>query len=531
MQSDVRLKQSALLLDLLALCVAIGFVIGGLIVRGRWRYLGIFVPRALLAEWPWLSPDLRERLAVSCAACGNTQCQRRFLRDYLRPAISRTGRHFRFLADLSVMVSAAAGSKATSVVRLLSSHASAACSLCAELATGAAREYDATRGHAGVFRNGLSLLPCLVFPRTLEIAANGFSNRLWCCDIWIVVCGLAIEAELEPLIGFYCSLPCSWRLWASETPYAFWTIAGRSRCVRAPIRSSPFLQIPKRRAAVFSLLARLYSRPANIGDAAGPGLTWCAQFWRGRRDLLRRTRQGLSNSEGETAPFRHSWVRYRLRPISLRFFSTIMERESWSDRELVRACYSAYFRAWHQAPYSMLKKVWKQIRLFLFPRPGDFYRAAKSIDLNHELAISRSSLGETELSPRVQKIYQSYIQGLETAVGKASRPLGFRFVARLAHYLTWIILPLQVAFFAALIAVYLSRQGRALRLGGLVASAVLGATYGIVLAIGIGHSLDVGRFRVSYAPGFLLGLAMTANYLLIFALATRIPDKQLSETT
>ena len=93
----------------------------------------------------------------------------------------------------------------------------------------------------------------------------------------------------------------------------------------------------------------------------------------------------------------------------------------------------------------MLKKVWKQIRLFLFPRPGDFYRAAKSIDLNHELAISRSSLGETELSPRVQKIYQSYIQGLERAVGKASRPLGFRFVARLAHYLTWIILPLQVA--------------------------------------------------------------------------------------
>jgi hypothetical protein len=130
----------------------------------------------------------------------------------------------------------------------------------------------------------------------------------------------------------------------------------------------------------------------------------------------------------------------------------------------------------------------------------------------------------------VQKIYQSYIQSLERAVGKASRPLGFRFVARLAHYLTWIILPLQIAFFAAMIAVCLSRKWRALRLGGLVASAVLGATYGIVLAIAIGHSLDVGRFRVSYAPGFLLGLAMIANYLLIFALATRIPDKQLSET-
>jgi cytochrome c biogenesis protein CcdA len=131
----------------------------------------------------------------------------------------------------------------------------------------------------------------------------------------------------------------------------------------------------------------------------------------------------------------------------------------------------------------------------------------------------------------VQKIYQSYIQTLERAVGKASPPLGFRFLARLAHYLTWIILPLQVAFFAAMIAVYLRRQGRALRLGGLVASVVLGATYGIVLAIAIGHSLDVTRYRVSYAPGFLLGLAMIANYLLIFAFGTRIPDKQLSKTT
>jgi hypothetical protein len=167
--------------------------------------------------------------------------------------------------------------------------------------------------------------------------------------------------------------------------------------------------------------------------------------------------------------------------------STIVERESWNDRELARACYSAYFRAWHQAPYSMLKKVWKQIRLFLFPRPGDFYRAAKSMDLNQEIAASRPFLREAELSPRVQKIYQSYIQNLERAEGKALRPLGFRFLGRLAHCLTWIIFPLQVAFFAAMIAVYLSRRGRALRLGGLVASAVLGATYGIVLAIAIGH--------------------------------------------
>jgi hypothetical protein len=127
------------------------------------------------------------------------------------------------------------------VVRLFSFHVSDACYLRAELATSDAREYDSTRGDSGVFRNGLSLLPCLVCPGTVEIAASGFSNRLWCCDNWIVVCGLAIKAELEPLISVYYSLPCRWRLWASDTPHAFWTIVGRRRGVRAPIRSSPFV--------------------------------------------------------------------------------------------------------------------------------------------------------------------------------------------------------------------------------------------------------------------------------------------------
>jgi hypothetical protein len=54
MQSDVRLKQSALLLDLLALCVAIGFVIGGLIVRDRLP----IIPLADGDTWGYLCPEL-----------------------------------------------------------------------------------------------------------------------------------------------------------------------------------------------------------------------------------------------------------------------------------------------------------------------------------------------------------------------------------------------------------------------------------------------------------------------------------------
>jgi hypothetical protein len=59
---------------------------------------------------------------------------------------------------------------------------------------------------------------------------------------------------------------------------------------------------------------------------------------------------------------------------------------------------------------------------------------------------------------------------------------------------------------------------------------VLAATYGNVLTIALLHSLDVVRYRVSYAPGFLLGLVMTTNYLLIFAFGTRIRHERGGES-
>jgi hypothetical protein len=139
-------------------------------------------------------------------------------------------------------------------------------------------------------------------------------------------------------------------------------------------------------------------------------------------------------------------------------------------------------------------------------------------------------LPNSQLSADLQKTYQSYLQGLNRTESGQRYPRCFRFFARLASYLTWNTLWLQGVFLAAMTAICLSRQWRALRLGGLAALAVLGATYGIVLGIAIGHSLDVCRYRVSYAPGFLLGLAMIVNYLLIFAFGNRNPDKQQSKT-
>jgi hypothetical protein len=213
------------------------------------------------------------------------------------------------------------------------------------------------------------------------------------------------------------------------------------------------------------------------------------------------------------------------------FFSTIMQKEAWSDREMATACYCAYFRAWLQAPSSMLEKVGKQLRLFFFPRGGDFYKTTQSIDLNNELTSSRPFLPDSELSADVQKTYQLYRQKLERPEGNSSNPIGLKVLARLAHYIAWIAGWLQLIFVTVLLTVCLGRKGRKLRFAGLVILAVLAATYGSVLTIAVVHSLDVVRYRISYAPGFLLGLALITNYLLTLAFGVPMLGKQHEEST
>jgi len=203
------------------------------------------------------------------------------------------------------------------------------------------------------------------------------------------------------------------------------------------------------------------------------------------------------------------------------FFSVIQQKEGWDDAELAAVCYSAYFRAWLHAPWSMARKVWKQINLFLFPRAGNFYSTGQSVDLNRELANSRTFLPGDLHSPGLPKNYQSYLERLERPEKIRPHPLGFSVVAKLAFWFARASCWIQLAFFAVMVAVCLSRKERTLRLAGFVIVAVLAATYGNVLTIAVVHSLDVVRYRITYAPGFLLGMAMVTNYLLILALNRR----------
>jgi hypothetical protein len=251
----------------------------------------------------------------------------------------------------------------------------------------------------------------------------------------------------------------------------------------------------------------LQTKPEVVPGAHNPGVP-DSLFHEALDKAYRKAQE--ESGHYHTLGFDTDYIQYRSD-----FFSTIMRKESWNDREIAAACYSAYFRAWRQAPLSMLQKVWKQIILFLFPRSGDFYTTARSVELNHELASARQFLPEDQLSPDVQKIYQSYLQRLETPAGGPVHPHKLGILSKLAFYLARVSFWLQVAFFAVLAVICLDRRGRAWRLAGFVVAAVLFATYGNVLTIAIVHSLEVIRYRISYAPGFLLGLAVTTNYSLI----------------
>jgi hypothetical protein len=202
------------------------------------------------------------------------------------------------------------------------------------------------------------------------------------------------------------------------------------------------------------------------------------------------------------------------------FFSSIAQKENWTDRQLQAACYAAYFRAWRHVPISMMQKIIKQALVFLFPSSNDFYFTGKSTHFDSELANSRSFLPSANFSPRVQEMYQSYIDSLERHHANPTPLLGFRVLAAFAQVVAWLSFWLQAAFFLTLI-IWSPRKKSPVHLAGIATVAVLAATYGNVLTVAVVHTLDLPRYRFSYAPGWLLGLAMTGSFLLLLALEKR----------
>jgi hypothetical protein len=535
MQSGLRLNQSALLWELFAFCGIIGIVIGGLITRSRFP----IVPIADGDTWGYLYPELSWLSGLGF--------QQTYGRDWLYPAllagILNAAGDFcavtyvqRFLGLASIFV---LWLTFRLWLRLLPPQKPLLFFACCVITQGLLALY-ALSSQQALFENTIrpegmlaffeiSCLCCLVgfFLARWKLRLTGSAIFFGAATLglsymarllkpsWILSLALTVLCLVGSLFGRATPLIRFGPLLSGAATFGF-------------LFALPYLlrfQEDKQLFFPFTLVSIhapqiLETQPDMVSTGTRNSGVADAIFYAELAKAYRNAKEQAHHFD--TLGFDTDYILYRSG-----FFSTVKAREGWSDHELARACYSAYFRAWHQAPRAMLQKVFRQVGLFLSPRAKDFYRKGRLMDLNYQLTISRQFLPETELSPRVQKIYQSYIQRLEGAVGTASRPLGFRFLAGLAHFLTRIILALQIAFFIAALAVWLVPQGRVWRLGGLVAFIILAATYGVVLAIAIGHTLDVTRFRVIYVPGFLLGLALITNYLLL--LGIRIPRKQGSE--
>jgi hypothetical protein len=525
MQRAARLKQSGFLFDLFVLCAAVAVILGGLVVRAR-------LPIAPLADadtWGYLRPAL-------CWLSG-LGFQQTYGRDWLYPAllagILKISGDFcaityvqRFLGLAGILLFWLAW---RSWLRLLPPHKPQWRWICFFIAISLLALYGLSsqqallentirpEGMLAFFEMGY--LYCLI-----SFFAARWRSRRTGAAIVFGTAALALSylvLLLKPSWGFsfVFTFLCVMASAFGRTAWfiRFGPLLGGAAAIML-IFSLPRLLGFQKDAQLFLPFTLVCIHASQIlqtkPDVVSPGVHNSglpdSLFYEELDKAYRKAQETLGRYH--TLGFDTDYIQYRSD-----FFSIIMQKEGWNDREIAAACYSAYFRAWLQTPLSMLQKVWKQITLFLFPRAGDFYTTTRSVDLNHELASSRQFLPAGQLSPEVQKIYQSYLQRLETPAKGPVYPHGLGILSKLAFYLAWISFWLQVAFFAALAVICLDRRGRAWRLAGVVVGAVLFATYGNVLTIAVVHSLDVVRYRVSYAPGFLLGLVITTNYLLILA--------------
>jgi hypothetical protein len=249
MQSDVRLKPSALLLDLLALCVAVGFVIGGLIVRCRMP----IIPLADGDTWGYLYPELSWLSGLGF--------QQTYGRDWLYPAllagILNVSGDFcaityvqRFLGLAGIFVF---WLTCRLWFRLLPAQKPLLWCVCLVLTLALLALY-ALSSQQALLENTIrpegmlaffemAYLYCLVsfFLARWKLRLTGSAIVFGAATLGLSYAVWLLKPSWSLSLAFTVLCLAVGALWASDTPYAFWTIAGRSRGVGASIRSSPFV--------------------------------------------------------------------------------------------------------------------------------------------------------------------------------------------------------------------------------------------------------------------------------------------------
>src|SRR5215469_10733673 len=204
-----------------------------------------------------------------------------------------------------------------------------------------------------------------------------------------------------------------------------------------------------------------------------------------------------------------------------KLFSTFQSEQKLTDDALIRLCYHAYFRVWRESPDTMVAKIARQFYLFLTAPSKDFSayaldrrrfrEIAAAVDPCIEASVaearSRGYTDQPACAIYLGTLQEVYAQGFQINHVAVQRYLAAAF----AKASLWI----QTAFFAALLWVLGDRRFRDLRLLGYAAVLVTAGLYGNVLTISIVHTLDVERYRSSYAPALLLTLVIMAAFVIL----------------
>ncbi|MBV9875704.1 MAG: hypothetical protein JO025_13310 [Verrucomicrobia bacterium] len=217
----------------------------------------------------------------------------------------------------------------------------------------------------------------------------------------------------------------------------------------------------------------------------------------------------------KTLGFNYDYILY-----GSQFFSTLQSEERLTADQLIRLCYSEYFRAWRESPDLMAGKVAKQFRLFLTAPRQDLaaYTLTKRrfIDSAPYFASAEWLTAEgKKLGYINQPFYTRYLAQLDKVYAEGLQihqvNVQQRYLAVLfAKGSFWI----QLAFFVAFFCVLLSRRFVDMRRWGWACASVAAILYGNVLTVSIVHTLDYDRYRTSYASALLLILVIMTVFVI-----------------
>lgn len=244
----------------------------------------------------------------------------------------------------------------------------------------------------------------------------------------------------------------------------------------------------------------------------------------GSGSVERRFSQGLAQaySESRLKPFttRSLGFSYDYILYQSQFFSTLQSEERLTTDQLIRLCYSEYFRAWRESPDLMAGKVAKQFRLFLTAPRQDLaaytLTRRRFIDSAQYFASAEWLMAEGKrLGYTNQPFFARYLAELEKVYAEGFQIHQVNVQQRyLAVLFAKLSLWIQMAFFVALFCALLSRRFVDLRLWGWACASVAAILYGNVLTVSIVHTLDYDRYRTSYAPALLLTLVIMTVFVI-----------------